>query len=150
VTSATSELILPNGSFPRYFDATEANALIPRLEVMIRDLQDNAGTLRSRIEQLAENDEKIASMRLQAIVETHPELAGAAARMAEIIGEIEELGCFLKDIDLGLIDFPCEMGDEVVFLCWQYGESHVLAWHGIDSGFAQRRPLPDASKPYLN
>ena len=70
--------------------------------------------------------------------------------MADIIGEIEDLGCFLKDIDLGLIDFPYEMGDEVVFLCWQYGEAQVLAWHAIDSGFAQRQTLPDASKPYLN
>jgi hypothetical protein len=141
---------LPNGSFSRYFDADEANSLIPRLEAMIRELQNNAGTLRSRIEQLAETDDKIASMRLQAIVELHPELSHAASRMEEIIGEIEDIGCFLKDIDLGLIDFPCEMGDEVVFLCWQYGESHVIAWHTIDSGFAQRRGLPDASKPYLN
>lgn len=124
--------------------------MIPRLEVMIRDLQDNVGTLRSRIEQLAESDDTIASMRLQAIVEMHPELAGTASRMAEIIGEIEELGCLLKDIDLGLIDFPSEMGDEIVFLCWQYGEANVLAWHTIDSGFAQRRPLPDTAKPYLN
>jgi hypothetical protein len=141
---------LPNGTFQRYFDADEANALIPRFEAMIRELQDNAGKLRSRIEQLAETDDKITSMRLQAIVEMHPELSDAASRMAEIIGEIEDLGCFLKDIDLGLIDFPCEMGDEVVFLCWQYGESHIIAWHAIESGFAQRRPLPDASKPYLN
>jgi hypothetical protein len=117
---------------------------------MIRDLQENVGSLRSRIEELAKQDDRITSMRLQAIVESHPELSGAASRMAEIIGEIEELGCFLKDIDLGLIDFPSEMGDDVVFLCWQYGEANVLAWHAIDSGFAQRRPLPDASKPYLN
>jgi hypothetical protein len=141
---------LPHGNFPRYFEPDEANSLIPRLEVMIRDLQENVGSLRSRIEELAKQDDRITSMRLQAIVESHPELSGAASRMAEIIGEIEELGCFLKDIDLGLIDFPSEMGDDVVFLCWQYGEANVLAWHAIDSGFAQRRPLPDASKPYLN
>jgi hypothetical protein len=141
---------LPHENFPRYFEPDEANSLIPRLEVMIRDLQQNVGTLRSRIEELAKTDDRITSMRLQAIVESHPELSDAASRMAEIIGQIEELGCFLKDIDLGLIDFPSEMGDEVVFLCWQYGEANVLAWHAIDSGFAQRRPLPDASKPYLN
>jgi hypothetical protein len=124
--------------------------LIPRLEVLIRDLQDNAGSLRERIQELAEDDEQIDSMRLQEIVELHPELSDAASRMAEVVSEIEELGCFLKDIDLGLIDFATEMEDDVVFLCWQYGEQQVLAWHSIDSGFAQRRPLPDASKPYLN
>ncbi len=118
--------------------------------MLIRDLQNHAGTLNSRIEELAETDDQITTMRLQAIVETHPELAGAASRMADIIREIEALGCFLKDIDLGLVDFPYEMGDEVVFLCWQFGEAQVLAWHAIDSGFAQRKTLPEASKPYLN
>lgn len=136
--------------FPKLFSADEANSLIPRLEVLIRDLQDNAGSLRERIQELAETDDKVDSMRLQEIVELHPELKGAASRMAEIVGEIEELGCYLKDIDLGLIDFATEMGDDVVFLCWQYGEREVLAWHSTDSGFVQRRPLPDASKPYLN
>jgi hypothetical protein len=136
--------------FPKLFSADEANSLIPRLEVLIRDLQDNAGNLRERIQELAATDDKVDSMRLQEIVELHPELKGAASRMAEIVGEIEELGCFLKDIDLGLIDFATEMEDDVVFLCWQYGEQRVLAWHSIESGFGQRRPLPDASKPYLN
>jgi len=70
--------------------------------------------------------------------------------MAEIATEIEEMGCFLKDIDLGLVDFPSEMEGDVVFLCWQYGEAQVIAWHSIESGFGQRRPLPDAAKPYLN
>jgi hypothetical protein len=141
---------LADQHFPKLFSADEANSLIPRLQVLIRDLQDNAGSLRERIHELAADDDKIDSMRLQQIVELHPELKGAASRMAEIVGEIEELGCFLKDIDLGLIDFASEMDDDVVFLCWQYGEQRVLAWHSIDSGFGQRRPLPDASKPYLN
>jgi hypothetical protein len=141
---------LADHHFPKLFTADDANSLIPRLEVLIRDLQDNAGSLRERIQKLAATDDKIDSMRLQEIVELHPQLKGAASRMAEIVGEIEELGCFLKDIDLGLIDFASEMDDDVVFLCWQYGEQKVLAWHSIDSGFSQRRPLPDASKPYLN
>jgi hypothetical protein len=141
---------LADHHFPKLFSADEANSLIPRLEVLIRDLQDNAGSLRERIQELAATDDKVDSMRLQEIVELHPELKGAASRMAEIVGEIEELGCFLKDIDLGLIDFATEMEDDVVFLCWQYGEQRVLAWHSIESGFGQRRPLPDASKPYLN
>jgi hypothetical protein len=141
---------LADDHFPKLFSADEANSLIPRLEVLIRDLQDNAGSLRERIQELATADDKIDSMRLQEIVELHPELKGAASRMAEIVGEIEELGCFLKDIDLGLIDFASEMGEDVVFLCWQYGEREILAWHPTESGFSQRRPLPDTSKPYLH
>ena len=55
------------------------------------------------------------------------------------------MGCFLKDIDQGLVDFPFlieadgDDEDEVVFLCWQYGEPHIVAWHSIEGGFGQRR-----------
>ncbi|MGA2409345.1 MAG: DUF2203 domain-containing protein [Candidatus Binataceae bacterium] len=141
---------MANHQFERIFSASEANALIPRLEGLIRDLQNNAGALRRKIEALAETDARIDSMRLQTIVEMHPELRDTASRMAEIASAIEEMGCFLKDIDLGLVDFPCEMEGDVVFLCWQYGEPQLIAWHSVESGFGQRRPLPDASKPYLN
>lgn len=141
---------MANHHFERIFSAGEANALIPRLEGLIRDLQNSAAALRARIEALAEKDARIDSMRLQAIVEMHPELRTAASRMAEIASEIEEMGCFLKDIDLGLVDFPCEIEGDLAFLCWQYGERQLIAWHSIESGFGQRRPLPDASKPYLN
>ena len=75
----------------------------------------------------------------------------------EIASEIEEMGCFLKDVDQGLIDFPflidaseADEEEQVVFLCWQYGEPQVVAWHAIDSGFSDRHPLPGASKPLLN
>ena len=70
--------------------------------------------------------------------------------------EIQEMGCFLKDIDQGLVDFPFlieaegDDEDEVVFLCWQYGEQQIVAWHSIEGGFGQRQPLPGASKPLLN
>lgn len=70
--------------------------------------------------------------------------------MSEIAGQIEELGCFLKDIDQGLVDFPCEVGNEIVFLCWQFGESRVIAWHPIEGGFGDRKPIPGARKAYLN
>jgi len=73
-----------------------------------------------------------------------------AARMAEMAGQVEALGGFLKDIDQGLIDFPYEIEDDVVFLCWQSGECQIIAWHTIDSGFSDRRPLPGVNKPYLN
>ena len=65
-------------------------------------------------------------------------------------GQVEGLGCFLKDIDQGLVDFPYEIEDDVVFLCWQSGERQIIAWHSIDSGFSDRRPLPGVNKPYLN
>jgi hypothetical protein len=136
--------------FEKLFSTNDADELIPTLEVLIRDLQFQASTLRERIQELVRADESVDSMRLPQIIESHPELRPFTTRMAEIAGRIESLGCFLKDIDQGLVDFPSEFGDEVVFLCWQFGEPRVMAWHPIDSGFGDRQPIPGARGTYLN
>lgn len=142
--------------FERLFTAEEANELIPRLEVLIRDLQVQAGEMRKRIADLSRFDDKLAQLDLSKVIARYPELRPLASRMSEIASEIQEMGCFLKDIDQGLIDFPFlieaegEDDDDVVFLCWQYGEPRIVAWHSIESGFGQRQPLPGAAKPLLN
>jgi hypothetical protein len=143
--------------FEKLFSPDEANELIPRLEVLIRDLQVQASVLRKRVSDLARFDDKLSDIDLPDVIARYPELQPIAARMSEIASEIEEMGCFLKDVDQGLVDFPflidaseAEEEDEVVFLCWQYGEPRVVAWHAIDSGFSDRHPLPGAAKPLLN
>jgi hypothetical protein len=143
--------------FEKLFSPDEANELIPRLEVLIRDLQVQASVLRKRVNDLARFDDKLSDIDLPDVIARYPELQPIAARMSEIASEIEEMGCFLKDVDQGLVDFPflidaseADEDDQVVFLCWQYGEPRVVAWHAIDSGFSERHPLPGASKPLLN
>lgn len=142
---------MPKHQFEKVFTVEEANALIPRMEVLVRSLQSEADTLRSRVRDLARrHDSAIAGMPLGDLVDRYPELREHATRMAETAGEVESLGGVLKDIDLGLIDLPYEIDDDVVFLCWQSGERQIVAWHAIDSGFTDRRPLPGVNKPYLN
>jgi hypothetical protein len=142
---------LANYHFDKLFSPEEACELIPRLELLIRDLQSRAGELRGQIADVVVRDPGADHLELAEVIAHHPELRAPAARMAELAQEIESLGCFLKDIDLGLIDFPWEIDEgKVVFLCWQPGESEIVAWHTVESGFAERRPLPGASKPYLH
>jgi hypothetical protein len=145
-----SEAELSRHQFEKLFSTNDADELIPTLKVLIRDLQFQAGTLRERIQEIVRADERVDSMRLPQIIERHPELRSVTTRMAEIASQIESLGCFLKDIDQGLVDFPSELGDEVVFLCWQSGEPRVMAWHPIDRGFGDRQPIPGARGTYLN
>jgi len=141
---------LSSHHFEKLFTASDANELVPTLEVLVRDLQLQANALRARILELVRADERVDSMRLDEIIELHPELRPVATRMGEIAHQIESMGCFLKDIDQGLVDFPCEMGDEVVFLCWQFGESRVIAWHPIEGGFGDRKSISGAPPTYLN
>jgi hypothetical protein len=68
------------------------------------------------------------------------EQAGAA--VAACVERLERLGVFVKDLDRGLVDFPALHEGEEVLLCWEVGEDEVAYWHGVDEGFAGRKPLP--------
>jgi hypothetical protein len=61
----------------------------------------------------------------------------------EILKEIDDIGVQVKDLDSGLLDFPCRVDDEVVLLCWKFGETAIEHWHTIDSGFKGRKPIDD-------
>jgi hypothetical protein len=138
--------------FEKLFSREEANQLVPRLEEIVRRLQILGHQLRERVKDLCqtETDASYDQMDLDKIIEQRPELRAVAEEMAQLAMQIEEYGCFLKDIDLGLVDFPSELNNEVVFLCWQFGESQLSAWHSVEGGFATRRPLSGAPKVYLN
>ena len=82
--------------------------------------------------------------------EIAPAVADQAERFRAVVGEINgvvervnELGCLVKDLDMGLVDFFSMRGDEPVFLCWQFGEPIVAHWHPVDEGFAGRQPLEE-------
>ena len=117
----------------------------------MRELQSQAAELRRRIAEVVRLDPTARQLPLPRIVERFPQLREAAALMAQAAEKIETHGCLLKDIEQGLVDFPWEMEeDRIVFLCWQFGEPAVIAWHPVEAGFAQRQPLPGTAKPYLN
>jgi hypothetical protein len=64
-------------------------------------------------------------------------------RAKDALAEIEAIGVLVKDLETGLLDFPFQLEDEVVLLCWKLGESDIEHWHGQDSGFSGRQPLDD-------
>ncbi len=68
-----------------------------------------------------------------------------AAQVQEAVGRILETGCLVKDVDEGLVDFPSLLNGEEIYLCWKLGEKHIEYWHGIQEGFAGRKPLDESS-----
>lgn len=65
-------------------------------------------------------------------------------RDAQEAGErLQEMGCVLRDLDLGLVDFPALAGTTEVFLCWRLGEDAIRYWHGLTEGYAGRKPLAE-------
>lgn len=63
-------------------------------------------------------------------------------RLQALVDEMESLGGAVRDYENASVDFYGEHEGQIVYLCWQLGERHVAHWHGLDEGFARRRPLP--------
>jgi hypothetical protein len=71
------------------------------------------------------------------------ELEKSIQRVRETLSEIDEIGVQIKDLDTGLLDFPCNVDGEVVLLCWKSGEPAIEHWHTVESGFQGRQPIDD-------
>ncbi|MBI1956088.1 MAG: DUF2203 domain-containing protein [Acidobacteria bacterium] len=61
----------------------------------------------------------------------------------EAVRAIQDCGCLVKDLAIGLVDFPCRLGDREVYLCWKLGEPSIQFWHNTDEGFAGRKPIDE-------
>lgn len=128
----------------RLFTLDEANALIPRLELIMEKLQRKGMELRDGVRAAAREMERpLAEVTLDEVYTYRPALKHLTHDMQELVGELEGAGVQFKGLDLGLVDFPCEIDGEMRLLCWQYGEKEIGYWHTHDSGFAGRQPLPD-------
>lgn len=123
---------------PRFFTLEEATALLPRLNSLLDDLV----LLRDAI--LARRPEIRAALE-KSVTNGGNRPAGLAvadwARFERILGELRGLGVLLKDLDMGLLDFPSIRDGREVYLCWRKGEERIAYWHEVDTGYAGRIPL---------
>jgi hypothetical protein len=127
----------------RYFTLGEATDLLPRLTELVRtlrQLRDEAVVKRARIDRLWQDLEQ-GEPALTTIGDAQRALDALAERLVSTAKEVEAMGCVLRDLDLGLIDFPFRARTGTVFLCWRVGEDAIRFWHGTDEGFAGRRPI---------
>ena len=135
----------------KLFGLEEANASVPRLESLIARLQRGALRLQDEMMQLAaDTGVAVADLSAEDLVRQRPAARALIEELDGIVREIEAIGAHLKDVKLGLVDFPTEKEGEIVYLCWQSGEPEVAFWHRTDEGFAGRQPLPGSTRtPYL-
>src|SRR4029077_242246 len=71
------------------------------------------------------------------------ERAKAEQRAKDALAEIDSIGVQVKDLDIGLLDFPCEVEGSIVLLCWRMGERSITHWHSREEGFAGRKPVDE-------
>jgi hypothetical protein len=77
------------------------------------------------------------------VVKQRAEMESHLKRVRETITEIDAIGVQVKDLDSGLLDFPCRLDDQVVLLCWRMGEPSIEHWHTVEAGFKGRQPVDD-------
>lgn len=128
----------------RYFTREEAEALLPQISVVLRDIQRERAAMEECAEQLNKlelrargngHDLHERIMKLQQDVTQRRQVLRTLAI------ELKRFGCELKDPAIGLIDFLSLRDGHEVYLCWRLGEERINYWHDIQAGFAGRQPL---------
>ncbi|MBD0253972.1 MAG: DUF2203 domain-containing protein [Rubrobacter sp.] len=125
-------------AFERLFTVEEANALIPTLRGILDELALHRDALRERapdMQPILEASTGNGGGRVGS------EYSAETYNLYLTVERIRKLGVVLKDLDMGLLDFPHEREGRIVFLCWHPPEENVAYWHDLDAGYAGRQPL---------
>ena len=132
----------------RTFTLDEAQTLLPILESLLKQ----AIAAKKLIEETdAETQETAHRIFLNGgtflnvihMARRKAEREKAIQRIKDALAEIDATGVQVKDIDIGLLDFPCKVEGEIVLLCWKLGEPKITHWHGTSEGFAGRKPFDE-------
>jgi hypothetical protein len=128
----------------RTFTAEEADRTIPLVGKIVADIirdYDLVATMAEEYKALRRlpNREETHEERLN---ELKQEMASLSDQIDDCVRELGEIGCEMKDLSRGLVDFPAEMEGRRVYLCWMHGEARVEHWHELTEGFRGRKPLP--------
>jgi len=128
------------------FTLDEAQTLLPVLESLLtrameakqaaEELQEEAGAQARRILVSGGLHVDIGAAQKRRMT-----LDALVQRAKDALEEINDSGVQVKDLDTGLLDFPCLLEGETVLLCWKRGESRIGFWHRIEDGFAGRQPI---------
>src|ERR1700758_3225785 len=132
----------------RTFTLDEAQSLLPVLESLLR-----TAIAAKKLMDEVEAEQQALRHRIFLNGGTHVDVLPVARRKAErgkaeqrakdALAEIDSIGVQVKDLNIGLLDFPCEVEGEIILLCWKLGETAITHWHGTQEGFAGRKPIDE-------
>jgi hypothetical protein len=132
----------------RTFTLSEAESLLPVLESLLRSAME----AKALIDEVDAELEAVKSciflnggtfVDIVSLSRRKEEREKAIQRAKDAVAEIDAAGVQVKDLDIGLLDFPCVVGEEIILLCWKLGEQGITHWHSTSEGFAGRKPIDE-------
>ena len=132
----------------RTFTLDEAQSLLPVLESLLKraiEGKRSAEQVESDISDLAQCIYLAGGMRVDVgkVAKLRAQADAHLQCVRESVAEMDSIGVQVKDLEYGLLDFPCRIDDEVVLLCWRMGELAIEHWHTVESGFKGRQPVDE-------
>jgi hypothetical protein len=132
----------------RTFTLDEAQTLLPILESLLKQAIAGKKLIESVDNELQYTAHRVfldggTFLNVIHLARRKAEREKAIQRVKDAVAEIDATGVQVKDLDIGLLDFPCKVGGEIVLLCWKLGEDGITHWHNTSEGFAGRKPIDE-------
>ncbi len=130
------------------FTLEEAESLLPILESLLRTSIEGKKVIESLEEEYSEFRHRVflnggMTLDIREAARKRATYDKTVQQVRDAVAEIHAIGVQVKDLDIGLLDFPCEVDGEIVLLCWKYGEQGISWYHSVESGFAGRKPIDE-------
>src|SRR5215813_2629299 len=130
------------------FTLEEAQTLLPILRNLLTRAIDGKQTIEDSEKEFQDLNHRILLsgglfVDVPKVARRRAERDKAVQGTKDALAEIEAIGVQVKDLDIGLLDFPCVVDDQVVLLCWKLGEEKIEYWHGLEEGFRGRKRIDE-------
>src|SRR5215472_7885024 len=130
----------------RTFTFDEAQSLLPVLESLLRTAMNAKQTMEEVDAEMQALQHRVflnggTFLDIVPLARRRAERAKAEQQAKDALAEIDSVGVQVKDLSIGLLDFPCEVEGQIILLCWKLGEPAITHWHGLREGFAGRKPI---------
>jgi hypothetical protein len=131
---------------PKRFTLAQAQSMIPEVDRLLREALAAKSEYDEVERSIQSFSERVMLMGGTAVnrddvLDRRSRRDTTAARLRSAIEKVQEIGCVIKDLDIGLVDFPTLFRGVEVYLCWKLGETDIAFWHGMDEGFRGRKAI---------
>jgi hypothetical protein len=133
---------------PKTFTLEQAQALLPVLQSPLKSAMDSKKVIEQIEKELQDLRHRILltgglCIDIPAWAARRAQRDKSMQEIKDALAEVHAIGVQVKDLDIGLLDFPCAVDDQIVLLCWKFGEDKIEYWHGLEEGFKGRKRIDE-------